>query len=104
VISRTPAAQLEDTVPADVKKQWLAILQARIIQNTQHISTTMVGTQQRILVNRPSRKDPGELSGRTENNRVVNFRASDQALIGEFATVVIREALPNSLRGDLIDR
>jgi tRNA-2-methylthio-N6-dimethylallyladenosine synthase len=99
----TPAAQLEDTVPADVKKQWLAILQARIIQNTQHISTAMVGTQQRILVNRPSRKDPGELSGRTENNRVVNFRASDQALIGEFATVVIREALPNSLRGDLID-
>jgi len=99
----TPAAQLEDTVPADVKKQWLAILQARIIQNTQHIGAAMVGTQQRILVNRPSRKDPGELSGRTENNRVVNFRASDQALIGEFATVVIREALPNSLRGDLID-
>ena len=98
----TPAAQLEDTVPADVKKQWLAILQARIIQNTQHIGAAMVGTQQRILVNRPSRKDPGELSGRTENNRVVNFRASDQALIGEFATVVIREALPNSLRGDLI--
>jgi len=99
----TPAAQLEDTVPADVKKQWLAILQARIIQNTQHIGAAMVGTQQRILVNRPSRKDPGELSGRTENNRVVNFRASDQALIGEFATVVIREALPNSLRGDLIN-
>jgi tRNA-2-methylthio-N6-dimethylallyladenosine synthase len=98
----TPAAQLEDTVPADTKKQWLAILQARIIQNTQRISTAMIGTEQRILVNRPSRKDPGELSGRTENNRVVNFRSANQALIGEFVTVVIREALPNSLRGDLI--
>jgi tRNA-2-methylthio-N6-dimethylallyladenosine synthase len=98
----TPAAQLEDTVSADTKKQWLAILQARIIQNTQRISTAMIGTEQRILVSRPSRKDPDELSGRTENNRVVNFRSANQALIGEFVTVVIREALPNSLRGDLI--
>jgi tRNA-2-methylthio-N6-dimethylallyladenosine synthase len=61
----------------------------------------MVGTQQRILVSGVSKKDPGQLQGRTENNRVVNFRSADHALIGEFADVTILEALPNSLRGEL---
>src|SRR5690606_4028151 len=96
----TPAAQLDDDTPAEVKKQRLAILQARIVQNAQRISAAMVGTRQRILVTGVSRKDPGELSGRTENNRVVNFRAS--AGIGEFTDVLIRQALPNSLRGELL--
>ena len=63
----------------------------------------MVGTQQNLLVTGVSKKDPGELQGRTENNRVVNFRASDQNLIGQFADVTITEALPNSLRGLLVE-
>jgi tRNA-2-methylthio-N6-dimethylallyladenosine synthase len=61
----------------------------------------MVGTVQRVLVDRPSRKDPRELSGRTENNRVVNFAGSPD-LIGQFAEVRITEAMPNSLRGELL--
>ena len=60
----------------------------------------MVGTVQRVLVDRPSRKDPNEISGRTGNNRVVNF-AGPASLIGTFADVTITEALPNSLRGRL---
>jgi len=60
----------------------------------------MVGTQQRILVEGPSRKDPGELSGRTQNNRVVNFRGAPR-LIGQFLDVTITAALPHSLRGDV---
>jgi tRNA-2-methylthio-N6-dimethylallyladenosine synthase len=66
------------------------------------ISRRMVGTQQNLLVTGVSKKDPGELQGRTENNRVVNFRTSNQDLIGDFANVIITEALPNSLRGQLI--
>jgi len=62
----------------------------------------MVGTRQRVLVDRPARKDPNEISGRTENNRVVNF-AGPASLIGRFASVEITEALPNSLRGRLAD-
>ena len=61
----------------------------------------MVGTQQRILVTGYSKKDPGQLQGRTENNRVVNFRTSDDSLIGGFATVRIIESFPNSLIGEL---
>ncbi|MDB6063782.1 MAG: tRNA-N(6)-(isopentenyl)adenosine-37 thiotransferase enzyme MiaB [Verrucomicrobiaceae bacterium] len=98
----TPAAQLADPTPMETKKQWLAILQARIIQNTQRIGAAMIGTRQRILVSRPARKHIGELAGRTENNRVVNFSATNQALIGQFVDVVIRDALPNSLRGELV--
>jgi tRNA-2-methylthio-N6-dimethylallyladenosine synthase len=60
-----------------------------------------VGSTQRILVSGYSKKDPGQLSGRTENNRVVNFRATDPALIGQFVDILIEEALPNSLRGSL---
>jgi tRNA-2-methylthio-N6-dimethylallyladenosine synthase len=62
----------------------------------------MVGTTERVLVTGPSKRDPGQLSGRTENNRVVNFRADDAGLIGTFCEVAIREALPNSLRGELV--
>nr|WP_297460279.1 tRNA (N6-isopentenyl adenosine(37)-C2)-methylthiotransferase MiaB [uncultured Halomonas sp.] len=98
----TPAAQLDDETPEAIKKQRLAILQERIIQNTAQISRRMVGTTQRILVTGFAPRDPGQLSGRTENNRVVNFRASNPTeLIGQFIDVVISEALPNSLRGEL---
>ncbi|TDX32364.1 tRNA-i(6)A37 thiotransferase enzyme MiaB [Modicisalibacter xianhensis] len=99
----TPAAALEDDTPEAVKKQRLAILQERINQNAMQISRRMVGTTQRILVTGFSPKDPGQLSGRTENNRVVNFRAVDPTeLIGSFVDVEISEALPNSLRGELV--
>ena len=85
----------------EVKKQRLQILQGRIAQQASAIAAGMVGSEQRILVTGVSKKDPGELSGRTENNRVVNFSSSDRDLIGDFATVAIVEALPNSLRGVL---
>ena len=98
----TPAAELPDPVPLDVKKARLAILQDRIRAQAEAISRGMVGTEQRVLVTGPSRKDPGQLCGRTENNRVVNFAHHDPRLIGEFATVEIGEALPNSLRGRLV--
>jgi len=96
----TPADALPDDVPLAVKKQRLAILQQRINQQAQAISRRMVGTRQQILVTGPSRKDPGQMCGRTENNRVVNFKG-DPALIGTFVDVSITEALPNSLRGEL---
>ncbi len=95
----TPAAELPDDVPLDVKKARLARLQATINRQAQAISQGMVGSVQRILVEGPSRKDPNELSGRTGNNRVVNF-PGEGALIGEFVDVRISEALPNSLRGE----
>lgn len=97
----TPAAELPDDTPESIKKQRLAILQDRILQNAQRISRQMVGNVERVLVTGTSKKDPGQLQGRTENNRVVNFSASDEQLIGHFADVLITEALPNSLRGTL---
>ena len=97
----TPAADLPDTTPLEVKKQRLALLQSRINQQAQKFSRDMVGTQQRVLVGGVSKKDPAELQGRTENNRVVNFRAST-SFIGGFADVTIVDALPNSLRGTLV--
>ncbi|MDH5301136.1 MAG: tRNA (N6-isopentenyl adenosine(37)-C2)-methylthiotransferase MiaB [Gammaproteobacteria bacterium] len=97
----TPASGLPDDVPADVKKERLALLQQRINQQTQDISRRMVGTVQRILVEGPSRKDPNELRGRTENNRVVNF-LGDACWIGKFVDVRIVDALPNSLRGEFV--
>jgi tRNA-2-methylthio-N6-dimethylallyladenosine synthase len=98
----TPAALLADDTPEDLKKQRLHILQARITQNMHRISERMVGSHQRILVTGVSRKDPGELQGRTENNRVVNFKADSHDLIGQFADTEITQALPNSLRGRLL--
>jgi len=99
----TPASDLPDDVSEETKKQRLSILQQRILQNTQDISRKMVSTTQRILVTGHSRKDPGELQGRTENNRVVNFRTDDTSIIGHFVDVEIFEALPNSLRGVRVD-
>jgi tRNA-2-methylthio-N6-dimethylallyladenosine synthase len=97
----TPAADLPDDVPLEAKKERLARLQQLINTNAQRISRQMVGTVQRVLVEGPSRKNALELSGRTENNRVVNF-PGDVALAGGFAEVRITEALPNSLRGELV--
>ncbi|MFK7160532.1 tRNA (N6-isopentenyl adenosine(37)-C2)-methylthiotransferase MiaB [Marinospirillum sp. MEB164] len=100
----TPAADLEDTTPEAVKKQRLQRLQERINQQTMQISRRMVGTRQRILVTGLAPKDPGQFSGRTENNRVVNV-TSDHPLdyIGQFVDVIIEEAYPNSLRGRLAE-
>lgn len=98
----TPAAELPDETDAESKKSRLAILQTRINQQAQEISRAMVGSTQRILVLGPSKKDPGQLQGRTENNRVVNFACSDAELVGRFVDVNIGEALPNSLRGELV--
>ena len=98
----TPASDLPDTVTEETKKQRLEILQSRIIQQAMQISRRMVDSTQRILVNGYSKKDPGMLSGRTENNRVVNFRCSNPDLIGHFADVKIVEAYANSLIGELI--
>jgi tRNA-2-methylthio-N6-dimethylallyladenosine synthase len=97
----TPAAALPDDVPAAVKKSRLARLQARINAMAADISRAMVGRTERVLVEKPSRKRPEQLSGRTGNNRVVNFDA-DTSLIGRFVEVEITEALPNSLRGRLV--
>jgi len=99
----TPAAELPDLTDEETKKRRLLILQTRIIQQAAAISRHMVGTTQRILVTGVSKKDPGQLQGRTENNRAVNFTAADQALIGQFVDVQIVAALPNSLRGRVFD-
>ncbi|MAG66320.1 MAG: tRNA (N6-isopentenyl adenosine(37)-C2)-methylthiotransferase MiaB [Pseudomonadales bacterium] len=97
----TPAADLNDDTPMEVKKQRLQILQARLNQQGFENSRRMVGTTQRILVSDFSKKDPGMLQGRTEHNRVVNFRCDNPGLIGQFVDVKILEALPHSLRGEL---
>lgn len=97
----TPASDLRDEVPEKVKKQRLQILQTRIAQQARQLSEAMVGTTQRILVTGYAKRDPGQLSGRTENNRVVNFRSSDTSLIGDFTTVEIDVAYTNSLLGHL---
>ena len=97
----TPAAELPDNEDENVKKKRLKILQDRIVQNAFEISRRMVGTQQTLLITGVSKKDPGQLQGRTENNRVVNFSSDNHQLIGQFAEVEITEALPNSLRGVL---
>ena len=97
----TPAADLVDNTSEDIKKQRLKILQERIMQHAAEISRRMVGTKATLLVTGISKKDPGQLQGRTENNRVVNFSCDDYSLIGQFVHADITQALPNSLRGDL---
>ena len=101
----TPAASLTDATPHDVKLQRLQRLQERLELQARSISDAMVGTHQRVLVEGPSKSDPSELSGRTDNNRVVNFPvllAADAAqLIGQFSNVLIIAAMPHSLRGQL---
>ena len=98
----TPAAELPDPVSLEVKRKRLARLQARISEHARGVSEAMVGGRARVLVEGPSKKDPRELRGRTENNRVVNFSGSHD-LTGTFAEVDIVQALPNSLRGALMD-
>nr|WP_294980945.1 tRNA (N6-isopentenyl adenosine(37)-C2)-methylthiotransferase MiaB [uncultured Pseudomonas sp.] len=99
----TPAADLADDTPDDMKKQRLLTLNSRLNQQGFEISRRMVGTVQRILVTDYSKRDPGQLQGRTENNRVVNFRSDNPRLIGQFVDVEIYEALPNSLRATLVE-
>ncbi len=95
----TPAAELPDDTPHAVKLERLQRLQRKIEEQAQAISRTMVGTRQRVLVDGVAKKDAEELCGRTENNRVVNFRGP-RRLIGEFVNVDITAALPHSLRGE----
>jgi len=98
----TPAAELPDPTPKDVKLQRLQRLQAQLEAQSRAISERMVGSVERVLVEGPSRKDPAELAGRTGNNRVVNFPgAADR--IHTFVEVKITCALPHSLRGELLN-
>jgi tRNA-2-methylthio-N6-dimethylallyladenosine synthase len=99
----TPAASLTDDTPQAVKLERLQRLQALLNAQAQSISNAMVGTRQRILVDGPAKKDTGELSGRTQNNRVVNF-AGPRRLIGTLIDVTITAALPHSLRADPVLR
>ena len=94
----TPAASMEDPTPRTVKQAWLAELQALVNRQAQAISHRMIGSVQRILVEKPSKRSQNELAGRTENNRWVNF-FGDPTLVGQFVDIVITDALPNSLRG-----
>jgi tRNA-2-methylthio-N6-dimethylallyladenosine synthase len=98
----TPAASLADDTPMDIKKQRLQVLQARVIHQAMAISRGMIGSTQRVLVEKPSRKGTGQVTGRTENMRWVNFDG-DTSLIGQFVDVVITEALPNSMRGRRVE-
>jgi tRNA-2-methylthio-N6-dimethylallyladenosine synthase len=98
----TPASDLPDDTPEEEKKRRLALLQHRITQNAVGISRRMVGRTESVLVDGYSKKDPGQLQGRTENNRVVNFSCDDDRWIGHFVDVRIEEALTNSLRGVLL--
>jgi len=106
----TPAANLHDDTPHEVKLRRLQHLQATIEENVQRISRNMVGSVQRILVEGPSRKDPTELHGRTENNRVVNFalpgvpQAQRDRMIGQMVDVSVTQAFPHSLRGEIVVR
>ncbi|MHB1246548.1 MAG: tRNA (N6-isopentenyl adenosine(37)-C2)-methylthiotransferase MiaB [Sulfuriferula sp.] len=97
----TPAAELPDDVPHAIKQARLVKLQKRIEANELAISQSMVGSRQRVLVERVSKKDASELAGRTDNNRVVNFPAHPR-LIGHFAEVNITRAEPHSLRGEMV--
>ena len=96
----TPAASLPDEVPLEVKQERLAQLQAQLDAQHRAINERMVGTVQRVLVERPAKKDARELAGRTENNRWVNF-AGPPGLLDRFVDVVVTEARPHSLRGRL---
>jgi tRNA-2-methylthio-N6-dimethylallyladenosine synthase len=91
---------MADPTPPAVKAERLAILQRRIEQQAAAISRAMIGSRQRVLIDGPSKRNPGELAGRTENNRVVNL-AGDAGRIGEFVEVEITEAKSHSLRGRL---
>lgn len=97
----TPAADLKDETPEQEKKHRLATLQSQIVKQANAISQNMVGNEETVLVTGVSKKNPADLQGRTENNRVVNFHCDDPSLIGQFAKIKITDALPNSLLGNL---
>jgi tRNA-2-methylthio-N6-dimethylallyladenosine synthase len=97
----TPAAALQDDTPHEVKLRRLQQVQALLEENVRRISASRVGTVQRILVEGPSRKNPDELMGRTECNRIVNF-AGPRRLVGQMIEVTITQALPHSLRGEAV--
>lgn len=97
----TPAATLDNKIPSEIKTQRLDILQAQLLAQGQKISDAMVGTSPKILVTGPSRKDPMEYTGRTENNRIVNFKGGHPGLIGKFIPIEITQALRGSLRGKI---
>jgi len=97
----TPAAALADDVPHALKQERLAALQSQLEEQARALSAAMVGTRQRVLVERPAKKDAHELAGRTENNRWVNF-PGPASLIDRFVEVTVTEALPHSLRGRLL--
>jgi tRNA-2-methylthio-N6-dimethylallyladenosine synthase len=101
----TPAASLPDEVPHAAKQKRLELLQQRLNSQWRAISQRMLGSRQRVLVERPSKRNAAQLAGRTDNNRWVNFdapRARPQSLINQFADVLITEVMPNSLRGRLL--
>jgi tRNA-2-methylthio-N6-dimethylallyladenosine synthase len=98
----TPAAELADDTPHDAKAARLARLQKLIDRQAGAISAAMVGSVQRILVEGPSKRDAGELAGRTDNNRIVNF-AGPPRLIGRFIDVAITAAMPHTLRGEALE-
>jgi tRNA-2-methylthio-N6-dimethylallyladenosine synthase len=103
----TPAAELSDDTPQDLKARRLMRLQKRIEAQAQAIGAAMVGTVQRILVEGAAKKDAAELAGRTDNNRIVNFAGAARAterLVGRFVDVTITAALPHSLRGEIVTR
>jgi len=97
----TPAADLADDTPQEVKLKRLMRLQKRIDEMQQEVSRSMVGSVQRVLVEGKAKKDESELAGRTENNRVVNF-AGNERLLGHYVNVKITEAQPHSLRGEIM--
>ncbi|SMC17759.1 tRNA-2-methylthio-N6-dimethylallyladenosine synthase [Andreprevotia lacus DSM 23236] len=99
----TPAADLPDDVPPEVKTKRLMRLQARIEEFAQQVNRDMVGTVQRVLVEGHARKNADELAGRTDNNRIVNF-AGNPRLINHFTEVLITEAYPHSLRGEIVTK
>jgi tRNA-2-methylthio-N6-dimethylallyladenosine synthase len=97
----TPASEYPDDVTAELKTQRLMKLQAQIETQAQRVNQAMVGTVQRVLVEGHARKNAEELAGRTDNNRIVNF-AGQPRLIGQFVDVNITQALPHSLRGEVV--
>jgi tRNA-2-methylthio-N6-dimethylallyladenosine synthase len=99
----TPAADLEDVVPREVKLERLQRLQSRVEELSKSFSDKMVGSIQRILIEGPAKKNADELFGRTDNNRVVNFPGQPR-LIGQFVDIKITSAMPHSLRGELVLR
>ena len=97
----TPAAELKDDTPQELKLERLMRLQKRIDDLAQEVSQSMVGSIQRVLVEGLSKKDDAELAGRTDNNRIVNF-VGNPRLVHSFVDVRITSSLPHSLRGEVV--